>query len=70
MKKRCLLFLGALLVFCMLAGCECKHEWAEATCTEPKTCAKCGETEGEALGHTWIDATCTEPKTCSVCRRN
>lgn len=67
MKKRCLLFLGALLVFCMLAGCECKHEWAEATCTEPKTCTKCGETEGEALGHTWIDATCTEPKTCSVC---
>lgn len=67
MKKRCLLFLGAMLVLCMLAGCECKHEWAEATCTEPKTCSKCGETEGEALGHAWIDATCTEPMTCSVC---
>lgn len=67
MKKRCILFLGMLLVFCIFAGCECKHEWAEATCTEPKTCTKCGETEGEALGHTWNEATCTEPKTCSVC---
>lgn len=45
----------------------CSHEWTEATCTEPKTCEKCGETEGGALGHRWIDATCTEPKTCSRC---
>lgn len=67
MKRRYLLILGVLFVFCMLTGCECKHEWAEATCTEPKTCTKCGETEGEALGHSWVDATCTEPKTCSVC---
>ena len=43
------------------------HSWKDATCTTPKTCETCGETEGEALGHTWIDATCTEPKTCSVC---
>ena len=28
------------------------HEWQAATCTEPKTCKTCGETEGEALGHT------------------
>lgn len=40
-----------------LYGCGCKHEWQDATCTEPKTCSKCGETEGEALGHTpgeWV----------------
>lgn len=42
------------------------HEWKEATCAEPKTCAKCGETEGEALGHTWVEATCEEPKHYSV----
>ncbi|MCM1047208.1 MAG: hypothetical protein NC433_02135 [Clostridiales bacterium] len=46
---------------------ECGHEWAEATCTEPKTCSKCGETEGQALGHTWMEATFAAPKTCSVC---
>ncbi len=43
------------------------HTWADATCTVPKTCETCGETEGEALGHTWVDATCTTPKTFSVC---
>jgi len=43
------------------------HKWTDATCTAPKTCSVCGETEGEALGHTWTDATCTAPKTCSVC---
>lgn len=51
----------------LLTGCHIKHEWQEATCTEPKTCVVGGETEGEALGHTWVEATCTEPKTCSVC---
>ena len=42
------------------------HEWTDATCTAPKTCA-CGETEGAALGHDWTDATCTAPKTCKTC---
>ena len=56
-----------LLLFCLLTGCGCKHEWAEATCDAPKTCAKCGETEGEPAGHNWIDATCASPRTCSGC---
>jgi len=38
---------------------ECEHEWSDATCTAPKTCSKCGETEGEALGHTYVDGTCS-----------
>ena len=46
---------------------ECSHDWVEATCTAPKTCATCGETEGEALGHAWNDATCTAPKICATC---
>ena len=45
----------------------CAHSWIDATCTDAKTCALCGETEGDALGHTWTDATCTDAKTCSVC---
>ena len=63
-------FLGGLVVTLttlLLTGCCMSHDWQDATCTEPKTCVKCGKTEGEALGHTWVDATCTEPKTCSVC---
>ncbi len=46
---------------------NCEHEWVDADCVTPKTCSKCSETEGEALGHTWADADCDTPKTCSVC---
>lgn len=44
------------------------HDYADATCTTPKTCKTCGATEGEALGHDWADATCTTPKTCKTCK--
>ena len=40
------------------------HDWDDATCTAPKTCATCGATEGEALGHKWDDNCDTE---CNVC---
>lgn len=46
----------------------CQHEWVDASCTDPKTCHKCGCVEGEALGHTWLRATCETAKTCEVCR--
>ena len=46
----------------------CSHNWKVATCDAPKTCTKCGATEGEALGHNWQDATCTKPKTCTRCK--
>ena len=68
MKKR-MITLGLITAISalFLTGC-CDHEWVDATCGTPKTCSKCGETEGEPTGdHTWVDATCTEPKTCSVC---
>lgn len=39
----------------------------EATCDTPKTCAECGEIEGEVLEHVWVDATYTNPKTCELC---
>ena len=58
------------IITCMvllLTGCGHEHQWTDATCTEPKTCSECGNTEGEPLGHDWVDATCTEPKTCKVC---
>ena len=27
------------------------HTWVDATCDAPKTCTRCGETEGEAIAH-------------------
>ncbi|MBO4428739.1 MAG: hypothetical protein J5832_02180, partial [Clostridia bacterium] len=38
------------------------HSWEKATCTEPKTCKKCGVTEGEALGHNYVNGQCTRCK--------
>ena len=35
-----------------------EHTWVDATCTAPKTCSGCGETEGEALGHTYYYNLC------------
>lgn len=66
-KKRLAGLVCMLTLLLILTGCQCKHEWKNATCTAPKTCAKCGQTEGVALGHTWQAATCTEPQKCSVC---
>ena len=38
---------------------EDAHVWADATCTQPKTCTVCGKTEGEPLGHEFEDNICT-----------
>ena len=67
MKK--LLSLAAALALCAsaLAGCGHTHTWNEATCTAPKTCAECGETEGEVLAHQFGEATCAAAAACSVC---
>ena len=67
MKKKLMLLVLALCCVLVLSACGCEHEWEEANCEDPKTCALCGETEGEALGHDWADATCDAPKTCEVC---
>lgn len=56
-----------LLLLLLLTGCCLSHRWEEATCLAPKTCSKCGETEGEALGHDWQSANCTAPMTCARC---
>lgn len=66
-----------LAVFCIWMFLICHHtEWREATCTEPKTCVRCGKTEGEPIGHVWkldsytvnfLSAEQTEKKCCSNC---
>ena len=68
MRKNMLLCALAMVLILLLAGCGCSHEWFAATCSAPKTCNLCGETEGESLPHTWIDANCTNAKTCTVCK--
>jgi hypothetical protein len=76
-KKLYLSFFVVFVLLALLTSCGCKHEWKAATCTEPQTCTKCGNTQGEALGHkygeekTQKEATCTEAGVkefvCTVC---
>lgn len=66
--KGCVAAAVVALLVALFFLTPCRHsEWTPATCTAPKTCSACGETEGEALGHDWAEATCTSPKTCSRC---
>ncbi len=66
-KTKVVLALTTLAMSVALSACGHEHEWEEATCTTPKTCVTCDETEGEALGHEWEEATCTIGKVCSTC---
>lgn len=67
MKKRIALIVAAVMMLCVLSGCCLQHEWIDANCVAPQTCAKCEKTEGEALGHTMAEADCVTPATCTVC---
>ena len=37
---------------------ECAHEFSDPTCEAPKTCKKCGVTEGDVVAHTIEDGKC------------
>lgn len=67
MKKKLLILSLLILCLCVLAGCECKHEWVEADCLTAKTCTKCEAVEGDPLGHDFAPATCQAPETCTRC---
>lgn len=56
-----------LVLLLTLSGFQCKHEWTEADCLTPETCAVCGLTQGEALGHIWKGANYQDPETCTIC---
>lgn len=77
MKKKFVSIILCVAAILSLSACGCNHEWADATCTEPKTCTLCGETDGEAAGHisgNWVEADTdfnnavkTSEKRCTVC---
>ncbi len=67
MKKKIILGFIMLFIMALISGCCLIHDWEGATCTTPRTCNRCGETEGEASGHVWYEATCTNPRKCSIC---
>lgn len=66
-KTKVMLVFTTLMMAITLSACGHEHEWERATCTEPRECISCGETDGEPKGHDWIDATETSPRTCDRC---
>lgn len=67
--KKIIALVTLIVVLFVFSSCGCEHEWADATCTTPKTCTLCGKTEGGTISraHQWVEATCIAPKTCSGC---
>ncbi|MBQ7391127.1 MAG: hypothetical protein IJV73_00425, partial [Clostridia bacterium] len=59
-------FRDLYLVFADGSEPECTHSWTPATCTAPKTCIKCGATQGDVVDHTLNDATYK----CNTCGKN
>lgn len=45
----------------------CVHDWIPADCSNPKTCSKCEEESGIALGHNFTEATYNDPPICMAC---
>lgn len=85
MRKQLLIFLSVVvstiiffIVLVNLPSLFHTHSWKAATCTTPKTCTDCGQTEGVALGHSvgeWekepidaINATQDTVKRCTRCQ--
>lgn len=69
-NRKILLLVSAFAVMVSSTGCAKlfhTHTFADATCTAPKTCTECGETEGEPLNHNFKMATCMAPQTCTMC---
>lgn len=66
MRKKILLTIIFIMVM-TLFSCkknitqECKHTFEEATYTQPKTCTKCGLTEGETLKNSSKEAISAQP---------
>lgn len=56
-----------LLLAALLAGCACEHEWQASTCLAPRTCIRCGETQGKVRAHDWGSTACNAPEPCTVC---
>ncbi len=77
MNKRIIVLMISLMVMLVVAlgvtSCnlvdECEHDWAPATCTEPKTCKLCQATEGTPLTHTGGKATCKGKAVCVLCQQ-
>ncbi len=68
MKKLSLFITFVLTVSIILTSCGHEHTYSPATCENPRTCTKCGETNGAPVGHQWIEGDCTNAPQCARCK--
>ena len=66
-NRRLCAVLAAFVLAALLSGCMCSHTWQESTCLAPRTCTKCGQTEGKLRAHQWGSTACNDPQPCVVC---
>ena len=67
MKRIVKMLLLGYAIGCILVGCQCKHEWSDATCTSPQKCIHCNITNGDPISHNLSIATCQMPAKCTIC---
>ena len=67
MSRKFYLLTPISFIILFVSACGHEHTYSEATCTTPKTCIECSETEGAPLGHQLIEATCESLQYCNVC---
>lgn len=67
MKRHIYILILGMLCILILTGCQCRHDWLDANCTDAEACSLCGVRQGSPLGHTWRVADCVTPKTCETC---
>ncbi|MBQ9117317.1 MAG: DUF4886 domain-containing protein [Clostridia bacterium] len=65
MRKALLIFFILIFSLLLISCGECEHQWSDATCAAPKTCALCGVTEGAASGHSFGEWSVTKEPTCA-----
>lgn len=71
MKRRLFVIFSLVICLCIFTSCNKEkkclkngHEWLEATCEKPRTCSRCGATEGGLDEHDWQDLKVVLKPTC------
>lgn len=66
MKKFIFLLILLLSTLALVSCDKCEHQWSEPTCTTPKKCALCEETQGSPLGHEFGEWSVTIAPSCTA----
>ena len=64
MNRKIMIMILIVSLLLSLTACGHTHKWKAATCTAPKTCTGCGETQGEKTRHN-----VPEDGICTICKQ-